>query len=124
MNNHSGKIGEDCAAALLESKGFVVIERNYHSRWGEIDIIARDDSYILFVEVKTRAEGSDGHPLEAVTQSKQKKIIKTALQYLSDHAEVRELQPRFDVVGIITRRNTMQIKEVIDIPNAFEGGYV
>lgn len=124
MNNHSGKIGEDYAAALLESKGFVVIERNYHSRWGEIDIIARDDSYILFVEVKTRAEGSDSHPLEAVTRSKQKKIIKTALQYLSDHAEVAELQPRFDVVGIITRRNTMQIKEVIAIPNAFEGEYV
>ncbi len=121
MNNRSGKIGEDYAAALLESKGFCVVARNYHSRWGEIDIIAQDDQYILFVEVKTRAENAMGHPLEAVTQTKQQKIIKTALQYLSEHPEAMELQPRFDVAGLITRRTGMQIKEVIYIPNAFEG---
>lgn len=121
MNNRSGKVGEDYAAALLEQKGFLVTARNYHSRWGEIDIIARDDQYILFVEVKTRAENAMGHPLEAVTPMKQQKLIKTALQYLSAHPELAELQPRFDVAGLITRRTGMQIKEVIYIPNAFEG---
>ena len=121
MRNHSGKIGEDYAAAMLESGGFRIIQRNYHSRWGEIDIIAADSQYIVFAEVKTRAENHFGHPLESVTAAKQKKVIKTALQYLADHPEM-DLQPRFDVVGILTDRSGTEITAVDYIPNAFEGG--
>jgi putative endonuclease len=120
MNNASGKIGEEFTAKLLAEKGYQIVETNYHSRFGEIDIIARDAKYIVFVEVKTREENSMINPLEAVTISKQKKIIKTALLYLQSHKT--ELQPRFDVAGIVTNANDMSIQSVNYITNAFEGG--
>ncbi len=120
MNNASGKIGEDCATDLLLKKGYEIIERNYHSRFGEVDIIAQNSSYIIFVEVKTRDENYSVSPLEAVTVSKQRKLYKTALLYLQSHAT--PLQPRFDVIGITTTSNHYTIKSVEHIENAFNGG--
>lgn len=121
MNNASGKIGEDCAAEILLKKGYEIIERNYHSRFGEIDIIAQNSNYIIFVEVKTRDENYSVSPLEAVTVSKQKKLYKTALLYLQSHTSL--LQPRFDVIGITTKYGNHTIKSVEHIENAFTGGY-
>ena len=72
--------------------------RNYHSRYGEIDIIAADSEYIAFIEVKTRKKGSLYIPAEAVTFSKQKKLILTAQEYLLEHPS--RLQPRFDVCEV------------------------
>jgi putative endonuclease len=120
MNNASGKIGEEFTAKLLAEKGYQIVDTNYHSRFGEIDIIAKDAKYIVFVEVKTREENSMVNPLEAVTPSKQKKIIKTALLYLQSHKT--DLQPRFDVAGLVTNTNDMSIQSVNYITNAFEGG--
>ncbi|HEX3038437.1 MAG TPA: YraN family protein [Oscillospiraceae bacterium] len=120
MNNASGKIGEEFTAKLLKEKGYQIVDTNYHSRYGEIDIIAQDAKYIVFVEVKTREENSMINPLEAVTSSKQKKIIKTALLYLQSHKT--DLQPRFDVAGLVTNANDMSIRSVNYITNAFEGG--
>lgn len=122
MDNSSGKIGEEYTAKLLQDKGYEIVETNFHSRFGEIDIIAKDTKYIVFVEVKTREENSMVNPLEAVTLSKQKKIIKTALLYLQLHPF--QLQPRFDVVGLITCADNHTIKSVNYITNAFEGGTV
>lgn len=121
MNNASGKIGEDCASEILLKKGYEIIERNYHSRFGEIDIIAQNSNYIIFVEVKTRDENYSVSPLEAVTVSKQKKLYKTALLYLQSHTSL--LQPRFDVIGITTKDSNYTIKSVEHIENAFIGGY-
>lgn len=120
MNNASGKIGEEFTAKLLTEKGYQIIDKNYHSHFGEIDIIAKDAKYIVFVEVKTREENSMVNPLEAVTISKQKKIIKTALLYLQSHPT--NLQPRFDVAGLVTNANDVTILSVNYITNAFEGG--
>lgn len=120
MSNTSGKIGEDYAAELLIQKGYQIIGRNYHSRFGEIDIIARNSTYIVFAEVKTRDENYSVSPLEAVTVSKQKKLYKTALLYLQSH--VTPLQPRFDVIGIITTGDNYAVKSVDHIENAFIGG--
>ena len=120
MDNASGKIGEEFTAKLLAKKGYQIVDRNYHSRFGEIDIIAKDAKYIVFVEVKTREENSMVNPLEAVTPSKQKKIIKTALLYLQSHKT--DLQPRFDVAGLVTNVNDKTIQSVNYITNAFEGG--
>ena len=120
MNNASGKIGEDYAAELLIKKGYLIIERNYHSRFGEVDIIAENDEYVVFAEVKTRDENFLVSPLEAVTVGKQRKILKTALLYLQSHKT--ELQPRFDVIGITTKGDAFTVKSVEHIENAFMGG--
>ena len=120
MKNESGQIGEDCASDLMLKKGYQIIERNYHSRFGEIDIIAQNKDYIVFVEVKTRDENYSVSPLEAVTMSKQKKLYKTALLYLQSHPT--KLQPRFDVIGITTETNHFTVKTIEHIENAFSGG--
>lgn len=98
-----GKSGEDITAAYLRKKGWAITKRNYHSRFGEIDIIAENDEYIIFVEVKTRAENSLTSPAEAVNLSKQRKIMLTAEDFLSKFT--CELQPRFDVAEVTTYKN-------------------
>ena len=96
----SGNYGEDIAAAFLQQKGYKIVERNFLCRLGEIDIIASDDDYLAFVEVKLRKDASHGEAREFVTRTKQKKIIQTARFYLSRHET--ELQPRFDVIEVYT----------------------
>ena len=120
MDNRTGKIGEDYTAAMLETRGWTVLERNYHSRYGEIDIIARDGQYIVFVEVKTRRAAGLDHPLTAVTKAKQQKLTKTALLYLSEHPEAQQLQCRFDAAGLTTD-SAGNVLQVDYIENAFEG---
>lgn len=95
-----GDLGETKAAEFLESKGCRIVCRNYHCRYGEIDIIAQTDEYILFVEVKTRARNGFGTPAEAVDRKKQKKLIITAYDFLGKNP--KELQPRFDVAEVVT----------------------
>lgn len=122
MNNSSGKIGEHYVLQMLLEQGYTFIDANYHSRFGEIDIIVADDKYIVFVEVKTRDTNSRSKPLEAVTSGKKKKLIRTALLYLQEHEELQHLQPRFDAAEIITTGNNKEITEVQYITNAFDGG--
>lgn len=95
-----GDRGEQCAADYLSGKGYAILCRNYHCRYGEIDMIAADAEYIVFVEVKTRAKHSYGAPSEAVDRRKRKKLILTAYDYLGKHPA--DLQPRFDVVEVVT----------------------
>ena len=122
MNNSSGKIGERYVVQMLLEQGYMFIDANYHSRFGEIGIIVEDDKYIVFVEVKTRDTNSRSKPLEAVTSGKKKKLIQTALLYLQEHEELQHLQPRFDAAGIITTGKNKEITEVQYITNAFDGG--
>ncbi len=93
-----GKRGEDFACERLTEKGYLITERNFHLRCGEIDIIAENDSTIAFVEVKTRSSKSASMPREAVDNRKQRKIILTALMYLQTHP--KEKTPRFDVFEV------------------------
>lgn len=94
-----GKNGEQLAAKHLESKGFTLVCCNYHSRYGEVDVIAQNQEFILFVEVKTRKSGSLFMPSEAVTLSKKQKLVKTAKMYLQENP--CELQPRFDIIEVV-----------------------
>ena len=100
MAQDKGRAGEDYTAKWLENHGYSIVERNYHSRFGEIDIIAKDSQYILFVEVKTRESGSMVSGAEAVTKSKQRKLIMTAQMYLQESRY--PLQPQFDVAAVTT----------------------
>ena len=97
--NRVGVEGEQIAAEYLESHGMRVVERNFSARCGEIDIVARDDDYLVFVEVKSRMSYRYGVPSVAVNKEKQKKIVKTAQYYLMAKGCV-DVNVRFDVVEV------------------------
>lgn len=116
-----GAAGEVMAARFLRENGYDIWTANYSCRFGEIDIIAAKEPYIAFVEVKTRSEDSIYAPREAVTNRKQLRIIKTAMLFIQNNNI--ELQPRFDVIEIITRKNhPMNIVEIDHIQGAFDAG--
>ena len=95
-----GDVGEGIAVKYLLDRGHEIIARNYHSRYGEVDIIADFDEYIVFVEVKYRKSNLYGEPSLAVNYRKQEKIKKTALKYISDN-EAGDKDIRFDIIEII-----------------------
>ncbi len=95
-----GVWGEDRAANYLCDQGMTIVQRNFRTPVGEIDIIAKDKSILAFVEVKTRRSTVFGAPQEAVGQRKQRQIIRTAQWYLQNNKNTK-LQPRFDVVAIL-----------------------
>lgn len=111
-----GKAGEDFCEKIYIKSGYKIIGRNIHSRFGEIDIIAENENYVVFVEVKTRCEVRIGDPREAVTAQKQKKIILTALWFLQNRGLNK--QPRFDVLEVIHRDG--KICKYRKTENAFE----
>lgn len=93
-----GKEGEDKALKYLISNGYKLIERNFRSHFGEIDLIVEKDGVVVFVEVKYRHSNSFGSPIEAITEDKIKKIIKTA-QYFIVKNNLNALH-RFDIVAV------------------------
>lgn len=115
MDNSTGVIGEKFTEKYLKKHGYKIIEKNYHSRFGEIDIIATKKDIIAFVEVKTRGENHIFEPIEAITVSKVKKIKTTAQIYLQ-YNELNK-QPRFDVSSVITKNKKPISIEYIE--NAF-----
>ena len=117
-----GAAGEVLAARFLRNRGYDILTGNYRTRLGEIDIIAADKQYIAFVEVKTRQPGALYAPREAVTVSKQNKIIQTAALYLKGHPDEKR-QPRFDVVEVVTTAgDPLAAAEIHHLQNAFETG--
>ena len=115
MRQNNRKIGaeqEQIAGVYLENQGYEILSYNFHTRIGEIDIVARHGQYLVFIEVKYRKSASGGHPLEAVSVQKQKKISKCALYYMKRYG-LEYMPVRFDVVGILD-------KEITVIQNAFE----
>ena len=93
-----GAFGEERAAEFLREHGYVILSKNFRCRLGEIDLVVRDDSFLVFVEVKLRKNASFAEAREFVTASKQQKIIKAARYWLLSHPT--QLQPRFDVIEI------------------------
>lgn len=106
-----GKKAEEFAINFLQSKNYKIIDKNYHSRFGEIDIIAKKGSYIHFIEVKYRKNTLNGYPREAVSKSKQKKIKLTSLTYIQEKC-LSDSDFSFDVIEIIG-------KDINFIKNAF-----
>lgn len=102
-SNFIGKTGEEITAEYLKTKGFIVRATNYHSRFGEIDVIAENDELILFVEVKTRSANSIASPAEFVDRRKRQKILATARLFIYNNSVA--LQPRFDIAEIITAKS-------------------
>ena len=114
-----GDFYEQVALAHLMKEKLSLIEKNFISKFGEIDLIMRDQEYLVFVEVKYRKSASFGEPFEMVSSSKQKKICKTAQIYLQKYG-LNEYNTfcRFDVVSI---KGPAASTEIIWLKNAFNG---
>ena len=95
-----GSRGERLAAKLLKQKGYRILARNTRSRWGEIDLIARDGDTIVFVEVKTRSQSETGRPEDAITQHKRRQMTRAASAWLHRY-HLDNHRCRFDVVAIV-----------------------
>ncbi len=117
-----GAVGEREAAEFLQRNGYTIVKTNYRvGRLGEIDIIANDNEYICFIEVKTRRTSTFGSPGEAVTRTKQQKIRQIAAIYLTNTRKM-DSKVRFDVVEILmnkTMENANSIKSINLIKDAF-----
>lgn len=115
MAENKRKIGNDyeqLAGKYLEAQGYQIMEYNFYSRTGEIDIVALHEGYLVFVEVKYRKDDKKGYPLEAVSFQKQRAISRCAMFYMKKKG-FSEMPVRFDVVGILG-------EEIQLVQNAFE----
>ena len=118
-NNIVGAWGEALAADYLQKKRFRIVATGYRSRFGEIDLIAANKEYLVFVEVKLRKDDRFASAFEFVDHRKQDRIRTTASIYLSEYPT--ELQPRFDVVEIYAPQGVQTQKPIINhIEDAFE----
>ncbi len=99
MSQQIGFIAEEQARNYLLSQGLQWVQSNYRCRWGEIDLIMREKSYWVFVEVRARRSTAFGGAIASVTSSKQQKLLKTASYYLLSHKILNKQPSRFDVVS-------------------------
>jgi len=109
-----GAWGENIAAEYLRKKGMQIIERNFRCRLGELDIIARQGDYLVFIEVRTRSSALCGLPQESITATKIKKVRRLAQVYLAQRS-LSDVNVRFDVVAVYGVRETT----IDHIENAF-----
>lgn len=114
-----GEQSESIAVSYLKKQGYKIIEQNYRTKLGEIDIIAKEKGTIAFIEVKSRKSKNFGNPKWAVTPKKQRKISMVALWYLKTTKQ-SNVKARFDVVSIISDHDNPSIEI---IKNAFELAY-
>ena len=112
----TGKLGELETARFLRKNGYNIVAANFHSRFGEIDVIAENKKQLCFVEVKTRSPGQMFNPADSVTLSKRKKIISTANVFLSQFSTKKDI--RFDIAEVIVEDG--KVKSINLIENAFE----
>ena len=109
-----GKLGEDLATKYLQGSGYTILERNFRCRQGEIDIIAKDEKDLVFIEVKTRTNLSYGNPVEAVTPIKQKHIEKATKYYLYKNKLENEYV-RLDVIEVYIYEQKYKINHLKQI---------
>lgn len=96
----AGAIAEDHALQFLLHKKLQLLCRNFRCRYGEIDLIMRDNNALIFIEVRSRTPSSFGSPVTSVDRRKQQKIIRTANVFLQYYPNYRHCSCRFDVVGV------------------------
>ena len=110
-----GNKGESLAENYIKRKGYKIIQRNYRCRLGEIDIIAKDDDTIVFIEVRTKQNENFGSPQDSVTSTKISKISKTALRFIQEK-NLSGFSYRFDFIAITFSQGKPNIEH---IENAF-----
>ncbi|MDR1002395.1 MAG: YraN family protein [Oscillospiraceae bacterium] len=114
-----GKLGELTACRYLSGTGFEVLRQNYRSRQGEVDIIASDNQYIIFAEVKTRKPDSVVSGIDAVDPKKRRRLYLAATKYMMEVGSDR--QPRFDVISIVAEPfgETLKIHSIEHFTDVF-----
>lgn len=112
-----GQVGEKAAKEYLGKRGYVIDEENFTCPQGEIDIIAREGNYLVFIEVRTRSSNSFGEPFESINSIKQRRIVKLAQLYMLKK-NIRNCNVRFDVVSVLVDKN-WKAENIILIKNAF-----
>ena len=115
-NLYLGKKGEEEAHNWLRKEGYKVLARNYKTRLGEIDIIAKDKDTVCFIEVKARGSDRFGLPQEAVSRAKQDRIARVAMGFLKENNLLTQ-EARFDIVSVIYSKSSCELEL---IKNAFE----
>ena len=115
-----GQRGEEIAIDALRDAGYEIVEKNFRTPIGEIDIIGREKGLLCFIEVKWRRDRALGHPAESVTPEKQRRLARTAEWYLA-RQKAFGVAARFDVVAILEPETGRPEVEIIR--NAFEGPY-
>ena len=113
-----GREGEKAAARLLATLGMEIVERNFRCRLGEVDLICRQGDTLVFVEVKTRGQGSLAAGTDAVDRGKRSRLVRAASEYLSAK-ELWDKPCRFDVVSVVKRGDKLAAEH---LPDAFQAG--
>lgn len=112
QHNELGKRGEKAAISFLRQQGYTVVEHNWFYEKYEIDIIASNNEWIVFVEVKTRTSYQWGNPEDAVSKGKIKRIVEAADFYLNKN-DINQ-PARFDIMSLIWNGNTFEIEHIED----------
>ena len=121
MTVNKRKVGakyEAMAADYLQKKGYRIMERNFRSPFGEIDIIAEKDGVIVYVEIKYRSSLQYGDPLEAVAYRKQRQICRVANYHYAGYTGGREIPCRFDVIGIYGDGSIRHIENAFNVSDS------
>ena len=112
--NWLGAYGEQRACDYLVRSGYQILDRNARTRAGELDIVARKDGTLIFVEVKTRTSQVAGHPLAAITESKLARIRRLAAAWCSVK-QVPNTQVRFDAIGVLVVGGRVTIEHLMQV---------
>ncbi len=108
-HNKKGQYAEKLALEYLQEQGLTRLQENFSCRQGEIDLIMRDNEFLIFIEVRYRKKIRFGHPLETITMSKQQKIIKTIQYFLLTYPQFNHLPCRIDAIAIHSESNNEPI---------------
>lgn len=112
--NLDGQLAENRAYEFLCQHGLTIVERNYHCKCGEIDLIMRDQDFYVFTEVRLRRHAGYGNSIESITRHKQRKVIRAAEYYLLINNLTNKVPCRFDAIGIDAEERITWLK------NAFQ----
>jgi putative endonuclease len=114
LRQNIGRYGEDRAAIYLQDRGYEIIERNWRSRSGEIDLIARENDRFVFIEVKTRNGSGYGHPFEAITPEKVSRMRRLVADWCATR-EVRGLKVRLDAISVLISGGRVHIEHLKEV---------
>lgn len=114
LRQNLGRYGEDRAANFLQDRGYVIIERNWRSRTGEIDLIAREKDRLVFVEVKTRNGSGFGHPFEAITAEKMARMRRLVADWCATK-QISGIKVRLDAISVLISGGRVSIEHLKEV---------
>jgi putative endonuclease len=109
-----GRYGEERAAIFLQDRGYEIIDRNWRSRGGEIDLIARDKDHLVFIEVKTRNGSGYGHPFEAITSDKVARMRRVVVDWCAANG-FASIKVRLDAISVLISGGRVHIEHLKEI---------